>query len=92
MTEKRQRQVAKRKKRNPRTLHPPPQWLVVDPNRMINIHEVTHLSGAGGISTVYDWIKRGILPPGIKVTPGSRRWRYGGIIEALKKAAEKDAA
>ena len=78
-------------KRAPRVLRQAPQWIIDDPNRLIDIHELTHLAGSKAISTTYDWIADGILPKGIKLTPGSVRWRYGTVIEALAERATKAA-
>ena len=78
-------------KRKPRKLRQPPQWLIDDPNRMIDIHELTHLSGSKAISTTYDWIAAGVLPEGIQLTGSSTRWRYGTVIEALAKRASEQA-
>ena len=80
------------KKQQTRRLRPMPDWVKVDPNRRIDVHELAALSGAGGISTVYDWIRAGVLPPGDKLTPSSTRWRYGDVIAALDKLSGQEVA
>lgn len=87
-----EKRICQVKKREARKLRPPSQWVIEDANRLIDIHELAALSGAGGISTVYDWIAAGILPKGIKITPGSVRWRYGDVITALADLANQKSA
>jgi len=55
---------------------------------LISVQELSRRLGIG-VSTAWEWTKRGILPQPIRIGRRCTRWRWDQVLEALEKVAKE---